>query len=315
MTYEEFKSEWLSNSEYIHCLTSGSTGTPANILLPKREMIRSALRTCEFFDISESSHLHSCISPDYIGGKMMMVRSCVSNAQFTFETPSNRPLTGNIENSIDLVSVVPSQMLYILEHHETLSKVKNYLIGGAAIHPEIREKIVQNGLSAFESYGMTETASHIALRKIGKDDSGFIPLPGVTVCLHEDNRLGIIIDGWKEFITNDVAEILPDKSFKILGRADNVINTGGKKVHPEDLEKRIGKYLNIPFFISSRMDIKWGERIVFVTSDYNLSSQKILDTCHDILAPWEMPKEVIRINELPLTPNGKIKRSKFYCKP
>lgn len=314
ITYEQLKKDWFYSSESILCHSSGSTGIPKKIYLPKKEMTASALRTCEFFNISASSHLHSCISPNFIGGKMMLVRSIVSGAKFTYETPSNRPLGHIPDDHIDLVSVVPAQMIHILDHPEISDSIGCFLIGGAAIHPKIRKKIIDNGIKAFESYGMTETASHVALREVNGGEEWFKTLPGISVFTHSDNRLGIRIEGWKDFLTNDVAEINSKNSFKILGRADNVINTGGKKVFPERIEQRLKAFLDFSFYISSRQDEKWGESVVLVTTPCEIDitqDESIIEICRATLAPWEVPKEIIRVKNFELTGNGKIKRDKF----
>lgn len=311
MSYDDFIKEWYSESETISCHTSGSTGTPSHINLPKREMISSARRTCSFFEITSDSHLHSCISPDYIGGKMMFVRSVVSGATFSYEVPSNRPLDRFTGQTLDLVSVVPSQMLHIFDRPDIIRSVRNFLIGGSAIPDEIKEQIINLRISAYESYGMTETSSHIALRRIKNETEWFETLPGISVFYHSGSQLGIKIDGWKEFFTNDVAEIKSPTSFKIIGRADNAINTGGKKVFPEVIERKLSRHLNIPFFISSHPDEKWGERVVLATSDTATSTEAIMKICKSILPSHESPKEIIRLSAIPMTPNGKIKRIKF----
>ena len=308
MTYEEFLSEWNNSSDSIVCQTSGSTGKPTLIEIPKIQMEASALRTCSFFGINSRSHLYSCISPDFIGGKMMMVRSIVSNASFSFETPSNHPFQDYRGSKIDLVSVVPSQMLYIVENIEKRPPIDCFLIGGAPLSDELREKITQNNINAYESYGMTETSSHIALRKVGKNGNCFKTLPGVTVFNYNGNLLGIEIAGWKEFLTNDIAELKSPHEFLILGRADNIINTGGKKVSPEIMESRLAPFLKAPFYITSRKDLKWGEHVVLATTDRLMSDSEIEAICRSILQPHEAPKEIIRIDRLPLTENGKIKR-------
>ncbi|MDE5790113.1 MAG: AMP-binding protein [Muribaculaceae bacterium] len=313
-TYRELKKSWFDSSDSILCHSSGSTGIPKRIYIPKKEMTASALRTCEFFNINASSHLHSCISPDYIGGKMMLIRSIVSGANFTYEPPSSRPLGDIQDDYIDLVSVVPTQMIHILEHPEIWNSIGNYLIGGAAIHPNIRKNIIDKGIKAFESYGMTETASHIALREVKDGEDWFRTLPGISVFPHTENRLGIRIEGWKDFLTNDIAEINSENSFRILGRADNVINTGGKKVFPESIEQKLNAYLDFSFYITSRQDEKWGESVVLVTTPWNIenvSEEKIFEICRATLVPWEVPKEIIRVEHFELTGNGKIKRDKF----
>ena len=166
MTYEQFAEMWDGNSDSIECTTSGSTGTPKSIFLPKHEMRRSARRTIDFFGVGRDSLLYSCISPDYIGGKMQFVRCREAGCRFAYEKPSNTPLAGYSGGRIDMVSVVPSQMLYIAGLRN-LPDVGAYLVGGGPVHDKLRKIIAARGIRAYETYGMTETASHIAI-KIGR---------------------------------------------------------------------------------------------------------------------------------------------------
>ncbi len=166
MTYDNFKEQWQSEKNYLICHTSGSTGTPKEIHLAKETMEQSALRTNQSFHIDEKSYLHSCISPDFIGGKMMMIRSLIAGSEFGWEIPSNKPLNDYFGRDITLLAVVPSQMHFILDKIASLPSIQYILIGGAPIPPALRKRIAESGLIAYESYGMTETASHIALRKV-----------------------------------------------------------------------------------------------------------------------------------------------------
>lgn len=311
MDFEDFRKEWEASSDVIICQTSGSTGMPESIPIPKIQMIRSAQRTCEFFDISNHSHLYSCVGAQYIGGKMMMVRSIVSGATFGWETPSNRPLAEYNGQRIDLLSIVPSQMVFLLDHPEILHHICSFLIGGAPIPTPIRKRIIESGIDAWESYGMTETSSHIALRKVKEDNEWFKTFPGITVEYHSENRLAINIPGWKKFLTNDIAEITSSHSFRILGRADNIINSGGKKISPEELEQVLSSEFTFPFFISSQADVKWGEAVVIVVAGADATDAEILLKCKEMLPSFKVPKAVLRLNKIPLTPNGKLKRIKF----
>lgn len=312
MDYEELKREWTNESDYILCHTSGSTGTPAEIRLPKKEMIRSALRTAGFFGLDSSSHLHSSISPDFIGGKMMLVRSEVLGCKFSWETPSNRPLSSYEGERIDLLAIVPSQLVFLIDHPEKSALVRNILVGGGMINDRLRERVDASGLNVFESYGMTETSSHIAIRRVGINNPPLSPLPGIAVFLHE-GCLGIRIAGWKDVITNDIADIDSQGNFWILGRKDNVIISGGKKIFPEKIERRLAQDLNFDFLISGLPDFKWGTRVVLYIGSSNrinsLSDEQIIRICHDKLQPYEVPKEIIRNVIFEYTPNGKIKRN------
>ena len=157
MTIDDFIAEWHNDCDYIVAHTSGSTGTPKEIHLSKRLVRDSALRTIEFFSLSESSHLHLCLSPDYIAGKMMIVRSLLSGATLTDELPSNTPLSSLKGGVIDLLAVVPSQLIDLLDNPKDY-EIRNLIIGGSAIPADLRLRVANSGLNAYETYGMTETA-------------------------------------------------------------------------------------------------------------------------------------------------------------
>lgn len=312
MTYSEFAQAWKDPSDYIIAQTSGSTGVPKEIEIPKIEMINSAQRTIHFFGINQYSVLYSAISPNYIGGKMMYVRSIVAGCKFSFEEPSNRPLQKYSGPKISLISVVPSQMDYIIENPDICNKVEAFLIGGAPLSPSQRSRIIAAGVNAYESYGMTETASHIAIRKISEQPTNFIPLPGIEVC-EKEGCLNIKILGWREFQTNDIASIHKNGSFQIIGRKDNMIISGGIKINPEMVEAIISNHFSVPFYIAGLPDDKWGQSValIFAASE-DSDDSNIVDNLIKIssskLEPYFRPKILIQVESLPLTPNGKIKR-------
>lgn len=310
MTYQEFLNEWRGASDSIECMTSGSTGKPKRILLPKREVERSARRTIDFFGLGGESILYSCISPDYIGGKMMAVRAELCGGTLKWETPSNTPLRGHDGAVTDLLAVVPSQMRHILDRPELFRSLRHIIIGGSAIPPGLRKRIASSGLDAWETYGMTETASHVALRKVSAEETGFVPLDGITVGLEEDGRLRIDIKGWTTVVTNDIARVHADGSFSIIGRADNVIVTGGKKVHPEELEMLIEREFGFPALVASLPDEKWGEKVILVTEDRGKTpDESILRYCRKEMPPHCVPKQIIH-NDICRTASGKKCRDK-----
>lgn len=311
MTFEEFIKEWRSEKTTITAFTSGSTGTPKSIELDKEFVKESAMRTNAFLNIGCGSHLHSCVAPDFIGGKMMAVRAELANCQFSFETPSNRPLTGlDKSQKIDLLAVVPSQMIHILEHKDDLPEIGNIIIGGSSINPKLRKSIADSGLNAYESYGMTETASHIALKRIDNEDGYFHPMAGIFVDTDERGCLEIYFPDGKTVVTNDLATMHPDGGFKIEGRYDNVIITGGKKVNPLDVERVIGEMTDNAVLLTSVPDEKWGERIILkIESPYSEKLEKeIMSFLEGRVKSWEKPKEIFFVEKLERTANGKIKR-------
>lgn len=309
MNYEEFFQEWRSADNEIECQSSGSTGIPQKIILPKSEMIKSAGRTITHFHLSDSSHLHSCISPKYIGGKMMAVRAEECGAKLTWEVPSNKPLRNYKDGVIDLLAIVPSQMLYILDNKSKMPEIRHILIGGSPLNSNLRKKICESGFDTWETYGMTETSSHIALRRIEKNLSPFSPLEGIKVTADKDSRLVIEMEGWQTITTNDIARVDEDGNFEITGRYDNVIISGGKKIHPEIVEDLIESYTGLPVLIYGKEDEKWGHRVEILVEDpgCKYEDKVLMDIFHKILPPESIPKRIFRA-QLPLTSNGKKKR-------
>lgn len=314
MTFEEFIEEWRSDNDHITAHTSGSTGNPKTITLDKEFVRRSALRTNSFFRITSASRLHSCVAPDFIGGKMMAVRALEAGCRLTWETPSNRPLAdAGAAGRIDLLAVVPSQTLHILDNMEKLPEIRAMLVGGSAIDPSLRRRIAGSGINAYESYGMTETASHIALRRIEAEEGWFETLGGIMVATDTRGCLEIWFPSGERFVTNDLAATDGNSRFRICGRYDHIIITGGKKVNPFEVERKIAGMIDAPFVVTSEPDVKWGRRIVLrieraAGSTPDELPELLSKGLREALLPWEMPKEIEIVNKLERTPNGKLKR-------
>lgn len=319
MTQKEFEKIWNDDSEYVECQTSGSTGKPKKIRLTKDFMRKSARRTNKFFNISQDSRLHTCLDFDYIASKMMVVRADLANCTLTSETPSLRPLEEiGKDERIDLLSVVPAQMEWILDSSEIWNGIKNILIGGSAIPTMMKRKIAISGYNAWETYGMTESASHIALRKVDESDEPFATLDGISVEVNKKGCLVIFLPDGDKIVTNDIAEIVSPTQFRILGRADNCVISGGIKIMPEELERRLGPFIAFDYCLSSVPDKKWGEKLVLAVevkdaiTDIQLLKEAIgvrLRQYKKILdLGVKSPKDVICLAEFPRTSNGKIDR-------
>lgn len=319
MTQKEFQTEWLNGESFVVCHTSGSTGTPKEIRLEKDFMKESAVRTVSFFGISATSRLHTCLDFRYIASKMMTVRAEMAGCRLTSEPPSNKPLASIApEEEISLLSIVPSQMIWLLDNEGSWSGIRNVLVGGAPVSPLLRRRIALSSYCVWESYGMTETASHIALRRISDGEAPFRTLPGITVALSDDGCLTVNIGGRNPLRTTDLAEVLSDTEFRILGRADHCVNTGGVKVIPELLESLLGPFIAFDYCISSVDDAKWGERLVIVveTHETGYSDAFLKKAVAVRLSQYKKlldlgvktPKEVICVSSLPHTANGKLDR-------
>lgn len=301
---KHFMSQWSDNSLYINAHTSGSTGTPATIQLLKEDMRSSARATNRFFGIDSSSVLGLPLSPEYIAGKMMIVRALEANCRIAVMPVSNKII---IPEPLSLLSVVPSQLQSLLNDDNVCYKVKNLLIGGSPLSAQQEKNVALSGINAWLGYGMTETCSHVALRRIGSGNV-FHAMPEIEFDV--DYRGCLIIKStrfsWRTMTTNDSVELLSPTSFRWLGRVDNVVNSGGIKLHPEEIEEKLRSLLpDIPdFYLIGEPDESLGERLIMVSTAL-IDLQKV----REVLGDGRLtPKRIIITDSLPRTANGKIYR-------
>lgn len=325
MTLKEFLDIWNSPEDTLLVHSSGSTGEPKPIWVEKRRMLNSARATCDFLGLRPGDTALLCLPLDYIAGKMMVIRSLERGLKLSVVDPSNHPLASMAFMSgtvpVDFIAMVPSQVycsLQVPAEREVLRRVRHLIIGGGAISEELQESI--DGLdwqgNVWSSYGMTETLSHIALRRLnGPGASGwYVPFDGVRVELNEDGCLLIdapmVHDGVLE--TNDLAE-LRDGRFRILGRRDNVICSGGVKLQIEQIEAKLRPFIPVPFCITRRKDPKFGELVVMLLENGAGASSPVSDDqlrlAFSRLGRYEVPKSVLRVPEIPMTRTGKINRA------
>ena len=311
MSLEEFLLEWRSDSPYVEVKTSGSTGEPKRMMVEKRRMMNSARITCDFLELKPGDTALLCMSLNYIAGKMMVVRSIERNLKLITVEPSGHPLTE--DSKYDLVAMVPMQVynsLQVPEEKERLMQIKHLIIGGGAIDESMEEELRDFPNAIWSTYGMTETLSHIALRRLnGKEASEWYePFPSVKVRLNEEGCL--VIDApevcEETLVTNDIAEIeASGRRFRILGRKDNVICSGGIKIQTEEVERTLKPYLDAPYMISKRPDPKFGEIVVLLTEG-DISDAR--EACERILPKYQQPKDYLRVDRIPLTETGKPAR-------
>lgn len=305
----KFILEWLDGNGFITVKTSGSTGIPKEITLQKEHVFNSAEATVNYFDLKENTKALLCLSSEFIAGKMMLVRAMTAGWNLQIAVPEKNPLE-NIDGDFDFTAMVPYQVFHSLA---SLHKVKKLIIGGGAVPWKLEEKLQQISTKVFATYGMTETISHIAVRPLNGTEESFVfsALPKVNFSQIENGCLQIHAPEISEetVITNDVVELLSPTSFKFLGRIDNVINTGGAKVHPETVEEKLSLHINLPFFIASENDEALGERVILIIeSEKQLHFENFPDAFLT-LTPYEEPKKIYSIPEFHYTETGKIKRA------
>ena len=301
----EFLLEWLNSSESIIVSTSGSTGNPKKIHLKKEQMLNSAIATGAFFKLKEGDTALLCLPCHFIAGKMMLVRAMVLGLELDYVASSSSPLDNN-DKSYDFAAIVPLQATNSIKKLDVIDKL---IIGGAPINTELENKLKALKTSIFETYGMTETITHIAVKKLG--DSYFKTLPDIT--LKKDDRECLIIHAPKisneEVVTNDIVDILSNNSFKWLGRYDNVINSGGVKLIPEQIEAKLASVVENRFFVAGIKEKTLGQKLVLIVEGSS-DSKSILEKIKEnkALERYEIPKAVFSIPQFSITRNGKIKR-------
>lgn len=316
----EFLREWLRGTEQFTVHTSGSTGTPKPIQFTRAQMEQSARATINALKLPANETAVVCLHTRYIAGKMMIVRAILNSMRIVAVEPSSNPLeqVGDDEH-ISFMAVVPLQLQTMINHGllARRGKIDTILIGGAALSPELRAQSRQLKSRVFASYGMTETITHIALQEITAqgDNEAFTTLPGIGISRDERNCLVIHADFLPEpVVTNDIVEISGHNSFRWLGRFDNVINTGGIKVIPEQLERVIGQVLiglGIAgrFFVTGQPDERLGNKVVLFMEGTRLSRETELDILKKIrehVSPYETPREIQYAHTFVMTETGKI---------
>ena len=306
---EDFIHEWNNSNDYILTKTSGSTGNPKTIKIPKSKMIDSALMTGNFLGIKEGETALLCLSPKTIAGKMMLVRAITLKLKLTVTDINSNPFS-NLDEKFDLIAIVPLQLSNILKDaSKKLQKCKNILIGGAAVSSDVIENLKNKNLTVYQTYGMTETISHVAMRKIGQITDDSYTAIGSNYFSIEDNCLVIhskLLDN-HPLKTNDIVELIDDKHFKWQGRADFVINSGGIKIQPEIVEAKLSTFIRYPYFICGVQDLILGQKVVLCienTREIKLNKTEILK----VISNYEFPKEIYVFKEFIRTDSNKINR-------
>ena len=329
---KKFIEEWNNESEYVEVKTSGSTGEPKRMMVEKRRMLNSARITCDFLGLKPGDTALLCMSTDYIAGKMMIVRSIERDLRLISVPPSGHPLANfplstflrpfgskrpKAERHFPLsfAAMVPMQVynsLQVPEEKERLMAIRHLIIGGGAIDDAMEAELRKFPNAVWSTYGMTETLSHIALRRISGPEASewYIPFPTVKLSTTDEGCL--VIDAPEvcadTLVTNDIVELKPDGRFRVLGRKDNVICSGGIKIQIEEVEHELKPYVRVPYIISKKKDEKFGEIVVLLTEG---DTDEMRAICEKYLPKYHRPKLYPHIDQIPLTETGKPARQKI----
>jgi O-succinylbenzoic acid--CoA ligase len=313
MSLEEFLAEWRNESLYVEVKTSGSTGEPKRMLVEKQRMRASARITCDFLGLRSGDTALLCMPLDYIAGKMMVVRALERDLRLTTVEPSGHPLAAEQGDGYTFAAMVPMQVynsLQVPEERERLKGIRHLIIGGGAIDEALAEELKLFPNNVWSTYGMTETLSHIALRRLSGPEASewYTPFPSVGVSLSEDDCL--VIDApevcKERLVTNDIAELATQsQTFRILGRKDNVICSGGIKIQAEEVERMLKAHLRVPYLISKKADRKFGEVVVLLTEG---NVEEARTVCEAVLPKYQRPKAYVHVSEIPMTETKKPAR-------
>lgn len=300
----EFFSEWYNENDYVIVKTSGSTGLPKEIKLLKEHMINSAIATSTYFNLKARSTVLLCLSAQYIAGKMMLVRAIALGWNIFLKPPSSNPLEDN--TIYDFAAMVPMQVTHSLGK---LHNIKQLIIGGAPVSEHLQKQLLQLSTQCYVTYGMTETCTHIAVKNLKINDS-YQVLPNVTVS--QDDRDCLVISAPnisnELIVTNDIIKLTSKTKFKWLGRYDSVVNSGGIKLFPEQIEQKLSNIITSRFFVSSIPDHTLGEQLVLVIeNDVEFDIDK--NILSEVLSKYEIPKKIVFVKKFKETPTGKIHRT------
>ncbi|MDO5017410.1 MAG: AMP-binding protein [Porphyromonas sp.] len=313
-----FLDDWYSDAPTLTVETSGSTGKPQRISVSKHRMIASAEVTCRYLDLHRGDTALLCMDLKYIGAKMMVVRALAAGLNLIVTVPSAHPLS-MISTQISFGSMVPLQVyrsLSVQEEREKLMAMKVLIIGGGKINQALENELKDFPNPVYVTYGMTETLSHVAMRRVNGDSASpkYYPLPSVEITRSEQGRVIIHAPniGVDNLVTNDLCKMDDDGGFVVVGRVDNVINSGCVKISPEEIEAMMEGLVTEPFALTSVADAVLGEALVMLVEggdDYRAKYDRLL---HQLLPKYSAPKHYLSLPRLPMAGNGKLNR--MACK-
>jgi O-succinylbenzoic acid--CoA ligase len=304
---QNFVCDWNTEPFTLTIKTSGSTGQPKTCYFTREQVTASALRTLSYFKITPGKKALLCLATDTIAGKMMMVRSLVGRLHLNVTDAVANPL-GNCTEPIDFIAVVPYQLDRILhERPSSLRGIQTILVGGASISSALEEKLESHGITAYHTFGMTETITHFAVRKIGANgERNYRALEGVS--FETKNKELVLNDtllGIYAMPTGELVSAVTNDSFEWLGRKDFLINTGGVSVQPEEIEKILSFHLSSPFFIAGLPHPQLGEEVTLVMEGKEKFDPNILQ---QITKKFHRPRKIIHLDAFIYTRNGKLDR-------
>lgn len=302
-----FLKAYLNKERTVTVSTSGSTGKPKDILLEKEKMIASARATLDYFGLQPDQTILLSLPTKFIAGKMIWVRAIEGELNVLVAHPTSNPIK-DLNTKVDFAAMTPHQVSTCLaENPEKFDLIDQLIIGGGAVNKALQEQLQRLKTKCYATYGMTETITHVAVQKLNGigPNGNFKAIGDTTFKTGKENNLIISVPhlSMEEIVTNDIVELINSTNFKWLGRLDFVINSGGVKLFPEQIEKKLESSIDIPFFVWKETDEILGEKVILIVEGRLTTPQswKALDKI-------EVPKKTYSLDEFEYTANGKLDR-------
>lgn len=308
-----FLENWFDPTDFMMAQTSGSTGTPKPIRLTKQNMRKSAQMTCKYLRLQKGDIALLAMPVNYIAGKLMLVRAAEIGLKLICVEPTAHLHWSTFEevtDTIDFTALTPMQVETSIDF---VSHCKKVIIGGAPLSDYVKELLYPMSNEVYETYAMTETITHIAFKQVRNLQYQTVKPYFEAfdeVNIKQDERGCLVIEtpfDDLEVMTNDIVELIGEKGFQWIGRVDNVINSGGIKLYPEQIEELLKPFIPGSFIITSKPDERLGNRLVLVIE----GEAKEIDLSEAPLTKYQQPKEVIFAPQFPRTESGKIQRNKI----
>ena len=313
-----FLLDWLDNKSYINVKSTGTTGRPKQVRIDKQVMVNSSIFTGNFFNLTPGDKALHCLPANYIAGKMMLVRAMILGLELDLIEPTSKPAIDS-DKEYDFAAMLPIQLQNSLH---LVSSFKNIIIGSVKASNKLIDDLQNLPVHVYETFGMTETATHIALRPLNNFDGGqkttalgksiFKTLPDISIS--QDDRGCLVIESGhlskQPIVTNDLVKLYSENEFEWLGRFDNVINSGGVKIFPETIEEKLQGNIQQRFFIASEKDETFGEKIILIVEgDENTIDKSVFES----LDKYEKPKKIYYTKKFDVI-SDKIQRKKILNK-
>ena len=309
----------LLSGNSISASTSGTTGPPKNMRIPRRDLVNSARLTAETFDLHEGDRALLCLPCAYIAGKMMLIRAMALGLDLHVMDPRGSVLDnlGDIKDRFRFTAMVPLQLHRAIQEDRARveSQFEIILLGGGPVSAALEEDLQGLRTAVFQGYGSTETVTHAALRRLNGPAINEVYHAIGSVRFSSDERGCLMVHTphlrTKQHVTNDQVDLIDDTHFRWLGRIDNVILSGGKKIYPEQLEAKTAGVIPFPHFFMAFPDDRLGEAVALVL-ETDLGAEEILDevlqTLISVLSEHELPRRVTAMRAFLRTGSGKVVR-------